>query len=220
MRLVRLLVVALALSLASAATAATYDAGVLAGFNFSNLRIQDRSSIEGRSTFAAGGVVDIGINDRFGIRIEPTWLSKGAKATKRNAYWGTIDGVVFKLDYVDVPVLARYDFETADIHPYGLAGVGVSFATKQEAELTQGQNSETIDFSDVFKPVDVSLHLGAGISFPLGGNRLTIDGRGAIGLININDGGTITFAGSPLAVPSTSTHTLDFHLFATYLFAL
>ena len=67
MRPLRLLVMALVLSSASTAEAAVYDVGVIAGFDFSNLRIEGKSSIEGRSSFAAGGVVDIWINDRLGI---------------------------------------------------------------------------------------------------------------------------------------------------------
>jgi hypothetical protein len=165
-------------------------------------------------------VVDFWINDTFGIRVEPTWLSKGAKATHHNDYWGTMDGVTFKLDYIDVPVLARLDLSKSAGHPYALGGLSISFATKQQAELSQAGYSQTIDFGNVFSPTDLTLDLGAGVSVPVGRNRMTFDARGAYGLLNINQGGTITFAGSPLAVPSTATHTLDFHVFASYLFAL
>ena len=212
--------VMLALCLISTTALAATEFGVIAGFNFANLRIENQSDLTGRSTFAIGGVADFGINDRFGIRVEPTFLSKGTKATQRNAYWSTMDGAVFDLDYIDVPILARYDLGEREVtHSYFLGGLGVSIATKQEAELTQGPETETVDMGDVLNPMDVSLDLGAGVSFPVGrNNRLTIDGRAAIGLININDGGTITFDGAPLAVPATSTHTLDFRLMATYLF--
>ena len=220
MRPVRLLFVALALSIASPAAGATRQLGILAGFNFSSLNIEGKSSMEGRSSFAAGGVVDWGLNDRFGVRVEPTFVSKGGKATKRNAYWGTIDGAVFKLDYIDLPVLARYDLAASESRGYLLGGLAVSFATQQKVELTQGTVHETVDFADVFSPVDFSLDLGAGVGFPVGANRMTIDGRAAIGLMNINEGGTVTLSGSPLTVPSTSTHTLDFRLFATYLVPL
>jgi hypothetical protein len=220
MRPVGLLFVALALSFVSPAAAADKQLGILAGFNFSSLNIEGQSSMEGRSTFAAGGVVDWGLNDRLGIRIEPTYVSKGGKATHRNAYWGTVDGAVFKLDYIDVPVLARFDLAASESRGYLLGGLAVSFATKQKVELTQGPTHETVDFGNVFSPVDFSLDLGAGVGFPVGDHRMTVDGRAAIGLMNINDGGTVTLGGSPLTVPSTSTHTLDLRLFATYLFPL
>jgi hypothetical protein len=84
-------------------------------------------------------------------------------------------------------------------------------------DLSQGQQSGNVDFSDVFSSTDVRLDLGLGVSLP---NRLGFEGQAAIGLTNINSGGTVTFAGGPLAVPSTSTHTLGFRLFALYLFPL
>jgi Outer membrane protein beta-barrel domain len=220
MRPTRLLFVALALLFASPAAAVETQVGFLAGGAFTKLSIDGQDGLDGQSSFAFGGVVDLGLNDRFGIRVEPTWMTKGGKATHRNAYWGTIDGAVFKIDCIDVPVLARYDLATTPIRGFLLGGLGVSFATSQEAELTFGNNHETVDFGDVFSPVDVTLDLGMGMSFPVNVNRMTIDGRASIGLVDINDGGTVTVAGSPLAVPSTSTHTLDFRLIATYLFPM
>jgi hypothetical protein len=209
-----------ALAYAAPAAALTKAAGVIAGYNFSNLSISGQSDIQGRSSFLAGGVLDLGFNDRFGLRIEPSYVSKGAKATHHNAYWGTMDGVVFNLDYIDVPVLARYDLMQGEQRTFLLGGVGVSFATKREAELTRGNLKQTVDFADVFSSTDVSLDLGAGISVPAGAGRMTFDGRAAFGLMNINNGGNVTFGGAPLAVPSTWTHTVGFRLLATYLFSL
>ena len=219
MRRVRSLFLALvALSLASNAFALTPEFGVIAGLNLAKLNIEGRDNGELRTAFAAGGVFDLGLNDRFGVRIEPSFLSRGGKAEKRNAYWGTIDGAVFQLDYVDVPVLARYNLTAETIHPYVLGGLGFNFATKQQVKLTQGQQQETVGLGDVYSPFDLTLDLGLGYNFPAASNRLTVDARVAIGLVNINDGGTVTFNGASLPVPDTSTHTLDFRLFATYFF--
>jgi hypothetical protein len=212
--------VLLGVLISSTAAAVTPRVGVIAGFNFADLNIDGQSGMDIRSSFAGGGVLDLGLNDRFGIRVEPTFLSKGGKATKRNAYWGTVDGAVFKLDYIDLPVLARVDLAATDTRGYLLAGLGVSFATQSEVELTQGNTTGTADLGDVFKPTDVSVNLGLGVSFRAGTNRAGIDGRVAFGVTDINEGGTITFNGAPLTVPQTSTKTLDFRLFATYLFSL
>jgi hypothetical protein len=38
--------------------------------------------------------------------------------------------------------------------------------------------------------------------------------------VNINNGGTVTYQGGPFTIPPTSTKTMDFRLFATYLFPL
>jgi hypothetical protein len=99
-----------------------------------------------------------------------------------------------------------------------LGGLGFNFATSQKAELTLGPEHGTVDLGDVYSPFDLTLDLGLGYNFPAASNRLTVDARVAIGLLNINDGGTVTLNGTSLPVPDTSTHTLDFRLFATYFF--
>ena len=212
------LVSSIALSLVATPSHAETRIGPIAGLNIANLNIDGSSSLNVRTTFAVGGVVDFGINERFGIRFEPMWVSKGTKAQERNAYWGTVDEAVFELDYVEVPVLARYDLSTAATRGYLLGGIALGLSTGAQVELTRNTVTETVDFDDVFASTDVSLNLGAGVSFPVGGNRMGIDGRVALGLVDINDGGTVTFDGAPLDVPATSTKTLDFRLLATYLF--
>ena len=122
MKRMRLLAAVLAgsivLSLAATSSHAETQIGVIGGLNIANLSIDGSSSLNVRTTFAIGGVVDFGISERF----------------------------------------------------------------------------------------------------PVGANRLGIDGRVSFGLVDINEGGTVTFDGAPLDVPGTSTKTLDFRLLATYLF--
>ena len=213
-------VAVIGLAAATPAAALTKALGVIGGFNFSTLKIEGQSGIDARSAFAVGGVLDLGLKDRFGIRIEPMYLRSGGDATHRNAYWGTMDGAEFKLDYIGIPVLAHYDFGTNDKrNPYVLGGFGFNFPVSQKVELTQGNERATVDLADVFGS-DITVELGTGISFPAGENRWALDGRVAFGLTSINDGGTVTFNGSPLAVPATSTHSLAGRFFVSYLFKL
>jgi hypothetical protein len=221
MRFLSLVLALAALSIASTSMAeAPRYAGVIAGLNVSDLDIKGRDNIDVRTSFAWGGVFDWGVTDKFGIRIEPSFVSKGGKATKRNAYWGNVDSAIFKLGYFEVPILARYDLGGPGAHGYLLGGLAVGFQRDAKLELSIANNGETVDFGEVFNPLDASLHLGAGLSYPIAENRLNFDGRVAIGLTDINQGGTVTFLGAPLVVPSTTTHTLDFRFLASYLFAL
>jgi len=216
MRLVALIFATLVLCFTSTQALAVTQIGPIAGFSFSNLRIDGESGQEGRSSFTGGVAFDFGINERTGIRVEPSFVSKGARATKRNAYWGTIDSAEFDLNYINFPVLARYDLAETETRGYLLGGLALGFATNREMNLTQAQEHESIDFADVFKSTDLTIDFGLGISFDAGGQRMTMDGRASYGLTSINDGGTVTFQGAPLDVPSTSTHTLAFRLLATY----
>jgi hypothetical protein len=217
MRCERLLFGALALALVTTPASAKPRLGLVAGFNVANLDIDGRSGLGARTTFAFGGAVDVPISERFGVRVDPMFLSKGGKATKQNAYWGVFNAE-FDLDYIEVPVMARFDLATTETRGYLLGGFGLGFAASREAELSGNGRTEKVDFGDVFSSTDVSLDLGAGIGIPAGTGRVTFDGRAALGLTDINQGGTVTFAGAPLDVPSTATHTLDFRFLATYFF--
>ena len=88
MRCERLLFGALALALVTTPASAKPRLGLVAGFNVANLDIDGRSGLGARTTFAFGGAVDVPISERFGVRVDPMFLSKGGKATKQNAYWG------------------------------------------------------------------------------------------------------------------------------------
>jgi opacity protein-like surface antigen len=216
------MVAAVGLASAAPAGAMTKAVGVIGGFNISTLKIDGKSGIDSRSAFAVGGVLDLGLKGRFGVRFEPIYLRNGGDATQRNAYWGTMDGAEFKLDYIALPVLARYEFGTDEKRsPYVLGGFGFNLAVDQKVDLTQGNSpKETVDLGSVFAPVDVTLEVGGGIAFPAGQNRWAIDARLGYGLTNMNDGGTVTFNGAPLAVPATSTHSLAGRFFVSYLFNL
>lgn len=220
MRSVRSLLVVCALLLASSPAWAETQLGAIAGINFASLNIDAVSSLGVRSSFAVGGMVDQSITKRLGVRVEPMFLSKGAKTSQNNLYSATVDEAKFKLDYIDVPILARFDLAETPTRAYLLGGVGVSFSTSLDGEFTVGGAKETVDFTNAFSSTDVSADLGLGVGFPAGTGRVTVDGRVAIGLVNINDGGTVTYQGSPLTIPPTSTKTMDFRLFATYLFSL
>jgi hypothetical protein len=206
-----------ALSLASNAWALTPEFGVIGGMKPRQAQHRGPRPRRAADRVAAGGAFDLGLNDRFGVRIEPSFLSRGGKATQRNAYWGSVDGALFQLDYFAVPVLARYNLTAESIHPYVLGGLGFNFATSQKAKLTAARITRR-STGRCLQPIRSHARPGLGYNFPAASNRLTFDARVAIGLLNINDGGTVTFNGSPLPVPDTSTHTLDFRLFATYFF--
>jgi hypothetical protein len=220
MRSVRFSLVAFALLLASSPAWAGTQLGAIAGFNFASLNIDATSSLGVRSSFAVGGMIDQGITRRLGVRVEPMFLSKGAKTSQNNLYSATVDEAKFKLDYIDVPILARFDLAETPTRAYLLGGVGVSFATSLNGEFTQAGARETVDFTNVFSSTDVSADLGLGVGIPAGTGRMTFDGRVAFGLVNINNGGTVTYQGGPFTIPPTSTKTMDFRLFATYLFPL
>lgn len=79
------------------AQAQVFKLGIKAGPNFANLTGGDIQT-KTRTSFHAGGAVELGISKKFAIAGELLYTSQGAD----------VDGVGdFNLDYVAVPVLAR-----------------------------------------------------------------------------------------------------------------
>ena len=213
--------------------------GPIAGLNAANLDIEGQSDLSPRYTLAIGAAIDIGVGTQFGVRMEPMFISKGCKAPGWNRAWVSIDGAEFHLDYLNLAVLGRYDFGSSGTHGYILGGLGAGVAIQQKVQLTTffpggegspyGPLTSTADFSDVFRSTDASVDFGAGIAFPIGTERLCVDGRVAIGLVDINQGGTVFYPpmgyapglGYPpiaLTIPDTSIESLDFRVLVTYLF--
>lgn len=217
MRRSLLLTVVLALSCTSIGAAAERRLGLITGLNISRLDIEGRGG-DTRTSFAAGVVADLPFSEEFGLRIEPMLTSKGGRGTTRNIYWGTVDEAVFQLDCLDIPVLARFNLSTADAHAYLLGGLGFTFFTEQTARLSYGTQKETVPLSDIYRPVDVSLDLGVGLAFPAGPNQMTFDARFGLGLVDINGGGIVDINDTPVTVPSTTTHNVEFRLLASLLF--
>jgi opacity protein-like surface antigen len=218
MRRSLLLLVALSLTCTSIAGAAERRLGIISGFNIAKLDIEGRGG-DTRTSFAAGVVADLPFNDALGLRIEPMFTSKGGKGTTSNIYWGTVDRAEFQLDCIDIPVLLRYNLASQEAaHAYLLGGFGLSLFTEQKADIEIGPDKETVGLSDILQPWDLSLNMGVGLEFPAGANRFTVDARFGMGLFDINGGGNVMIADQPVAVPSTTTHNVEFRILGSLLF--
>ena len=76
--------------------------GAKAGVNFANLSGDDADDLDSRTSFHIGGVVNIGISEKFAVQPELVYSSQGAK--------GNFEGVDvdYNFDYINVPVLAKF----------------------------------------------------------------------------------------------------------------
>ena len=88
-----------------------------------------------------------------------------------------------KLDYVDVPVLARFSSPVSggtSFHVF--AGPSFSFRVSAKAESSFEDEEESEDIDDDVERFDLGLVAGAGLEF----GHFLIDGRYTWGLSNIN----------------------------------
>jgi hypothetical protein len=156
--------------------------GVVAGVNMANISVTDGPedlSFKTRMGFAAGAVACIGINEMIAIQVEPTYMQKGAKVEEDGEELGTE-----KLDYVDIPILAKVSFGQANAKPYILAGPALGILLSAKEESTDG---ESVDVKDNYKSIDFGINFGAGVGLLMGKNTLFLEGQYGLGLANILD---------------------------------
>jgi hypothetical protein len=147
--------------------------GAKAGVNFASLSGDDADGLDGRTTFHIGGVVRIGISEKFAVQPELVYSSQGFTFSEFG-----ID-VTGKLDYINLPIMA--DFTVAE--GFSLqAGpqIGFNITDKVEAE----GESESLDAESI----DFGLALGAQFKMETG---LFFQARYAMGLSDVASDGDI-----------------------------
>lgn len=165
----------------SAAPAAAQTIGFKLGPTFSKLHVDDDDTAETLSSFGGGGFIRFGAGG-VSLQAEVLALTKGAELEdEANGFTSRL-----KLTYVEIPVTALIPLGSG---PYLFAGPSVGFEVNCEAELERTGGSLSGDCGDEIqtKDLEVSLHGGAGIQFPLGPGSLLLEGRYIYGLTDVND---------------------------------
>jgi hypothetical protein len=147
--------------------------GVKAGGALANLR----GDIEGTSSkfgFTVGGFANIDIGTSgFAVQPELLFIQKGADASVGDAS--------IALNYIQVPVLAAYEFDAGSVQPMVFAGPALAF------KVSESVDGVPDDADDQYNSIDFSLPFGAGIGIPVGNGSLMIDARFDLGLANVAD---------------------------------
>jgi hypothetical protein len=149
------------------------DYGIKGGVNISNLFINDIDDETARTGFHAGVYAKVPAGAIFAVQPEILFNTKGTFAAYDN---GEVD---FRLNYIDVPILADFKLGTsADIYvgPY----VGILLTSNAEPEGTFSDEYEEFDRSD-FAPLDFGLSAGFGINFEI----FSIGTRYNLGLVQV-----------------------------------
>lgn len=133
----------------STATYAQVQVGVKGGVNASNFSGKNLEGYkkEGLIGFHVGGYVDIPVAGIFSIKPEVLWSTQGAKL--ETATGGKVD---YKLNYINVPVLAKFD----------LGGAYVEFGPQFGFKAGEDIGNSTIN--DFANNLDLSGAVGVGIN--------------------------------------------------------
>jgi len=167
--------------------------GAKAGVNFASVGGDFTDDYDGRTSFHIGGVVEIPISEKFAIQPELLYSGQGAKS-EYDASFG--DSIVigkekFKLDYINIPIMAKYYiFDGLSVEAGPQFGILISAKNEYEESGFEGDESGEDDVKDFYNTLDIGLVFGS--SYRLN-NGVFFSARYVIGLTDITDDNDIDF---------------------------
>jgi hypothetical protein len=174
------------------------EAGVKGGVNFAS-QTWDPSTAEPadyRTGLALGGFVGIPVMPSVKIQPEALFMMKGDEGES-----GGVTGT-YKLNYIEVPVLAKVGFMSqSPAHPTLFVGPSIAINTTAKAEVSGGGLNAETDVKDDTNTMDFGVVVGGGIDF----TKIGFDVRYTRGLTNVNnsDGDDTTVNNSVISVMGT-----------------
>jgi hypothetical protein len=161
------------------------SAGIKGGINSATLSNDTDESLDQLIGGVGGVFVGRDINKNFGLQLEGLYSMRGAKAEGGDAK--------IKLNYIDVPVLARLGSQSANGNKfYAFTGPQASFKVTSEVEFL----GETDDLDDDVESFDFGWTAGVGADM----GRVTLDARYTMGLMNIDKTGNDTIKNRTFSV--------------------
>ena len=204
---------AAALSFAPIAAEAQARFGVLVGTSVTTIdnvvplgvdEVADAFKQKSRAGLQLGAYLQLPLAGSVSLQPELHYIQKGTKFELSDVEIGTSE-IGFKLAYVEVPVLLRFDLGSGNVRPFIVAGpsaalrasckVSFSFGgfggdtdcddaeSIDDGEEVPGEPAEPID--DPFKKLDFGGIVGAGIQGSFGGRAVSAQLRYSRGFTNI-----------------------------------
>jgi hypothetical protein len=159
--------------------------GFQAGLNIANATTDPDLSLSSRAGLMAGAFAEFSVAPAFSIQPELFYIQKGAKLVFGPA------SATFQLDYVEIPLLAKYKFELTEFTPYLFAGPNVGFRVNAQGVAEANGQSASQDLSSEFESTDFALDVGAGAEIGISpASSLLFGVRYSLGLGNqVKQGG-------------------------------
>ena len=172
-----------------AMAATDFDFGIKAGANFSSLDVNNDFMDPGnRIGFAGGGMVVANFSETWAVQLEILYSSKGSSeefeiTDEEGVSAGTATGT-FKLDYIEIPLLARFSPSGGPIFLIA----GPSFAFKTSGQFTLEGVPDADDDLEWITDSDLGLSIGLGAAANSFIGPVEFDLRYTWGMTNLNDG--------------------------------
>jgi hypothetical protein len=151
-----------------------------------------------RSGFLVGGFAVVDFGGSFSLQPGLRYIQRGYGVDLTVSVSGqesTTEGSL-NLSYLDIPILARFEFSSGGVAPHVFAGPNIGFNLNAESEF----DDETEDISDSVSGTDFGLEFGAGVDFGLSAGTLTADVRYGLGLTDVPDEGDLSLSNRALMI--------------------
>lgn len=149
----RLLGLAAVLAVVLPATAMAQDSGgwgVKGGAVASTFTGDDADGFESKTGFVAGVAFRLSQNSALSIQPEALYIQKGADFGDES----------FGVDYIEIPVLAKFEIPLEILNPYAVAGPYGAFAISCEFDGTSGCDELDVNGFDFGLAFGVGIRLG------------------------------------------------------------
>lgn len=164
--------------------------GPKAGVNFSNLTDLDNSKMH--TGFYVGAVAEIKFTDKFSIQPEVVYSAQGVKSEIN--VLGANASLTQKLDYINIPILAKYYvYEGLSVELGPQFGFLVKAEAKGDVNAFGVTSSGKTDNKDSFESFDFGI--GAGLAYDLP-NGFFINGRYNFGVTKVAKSSTPVYKDS------------------------
>jgi hypothetical protein len=173
-------VIVLLLASGTSAFAQTRNWGAKGGLNMATLSSDDKASPDFKFRFGlvAGGFYTLPIGERFEVQPEALFSQQGAALDEQGV------SAKIKVDYLTVPILARYRFAPRGHGLVVYGGPSIGFKVSAKATANFGSEDIKTDISDDIETVDVGVAAGAAYE----SGRMSLEGRYTFGLSDIGKG--------------------------------
>ncbi|MBC5772923.1 PorT family protein [Pontibacter sp. KCTC 32443] len=128
-----------------------------------------------------GAVANVMINDMFSIQPELLLVQKGFKVGEDG------DFMKVKTNYLELPVLAKVNFGTEELHGFVTAGptAGYLMNGKMKMEFDGEEEEEDLEFEDEDNRLELGASFGVGLGYKVGAGTLNLDVRYGLGISSL-----------------------------------
>ncbi len=158
--------------------------GAKAGLNLSSIIVKDSDGLKPRTSFHVGGVVEFPITEKFSIQPEILYSPQGFIDKGKDNSFNFKS--VFKLDYLNIPIMAKY-YVTKGLSIEGGPQIGFLLSAKADVKQTNLATGKTetksLNIKKELSTVDLGANIGVGYQLDMG---VFLQGRYNIGLLDVD----------------------------------